>query len=74
MLVTDAIAAMGLQPGIHHLGKVSVELDEHHRANVLGDKSTLAGRYAIPSRTLTPSAAPMDACVRRFRDISRDCV
>ena len=43
MLVTDAIAAMGLSAGTHHLGKVIVRLDEGHRATVAGTE-TLAGR------------------------------
>ena len=43
VLVTDAIAAMGLSAGTHHLGKVSVHLDEGHRCTVSGT-DTLAGR------------------------------
>lgn len=61
VLVTDAIAAMGLGAGTHHLGRVVVQLDEGHRATVSGT-NTLAG-----------SAAPMDACVRRFAEIAGVC-
>jgi hypothetical protein len=46
VLVTDAIAAMGLEAGTHRLGGVSVHLDEQHRATVSGT-DTLAGRCAF---------------------------
>ncbi len=43
VLVTDAISAMGLGPGIHSLGKMSVEVTADARATLVG-KDTLAGR------------------------------
>eukprot|EP00911_Craspedida_sp_UC1_P000168 UC1_evm4s131 len=53
-LVTDAMAAMGLAPGEHRLGKMTVTLDDHCRATLSGT-DILAG-----------SAASMDTCVRNF--------
>lgn len=42
MLVTDAIAAMGLGEGLHQLGTMKVEVKQ--RAARLPGKDTLAGR------------------------------
>lgn len=54
ILVTDATAAMGLEPGQHMLGDSKVVLSADCRMTVLGT-DTLAG-----------SAASMDVCVRNF--------
>ena len=42
MLITDAIAALGLPPGLHKLGPMKVEID-HEKATLQGT-NTLAGR------------------------------
>lgn len=42
MLITDAIAALGLPPGLHKLGPMQVEID-HEKATLQGT-NTLAGR------------------------------
>ncbi|XP_077475954.1 N-acetylglucosamine-6-phosphate deacetylase isoform X2 [Stigmatopora argus] len=54
VLVTDAIAAMGLPPGRHTLGQQEVE--------ICGLQVFVAG-----TRTLSGSVASMDMCVRHFR-------
>lgn len=54
VLVTDAISAMGLEEGLHHIGKFAVEV-RNSRAYVAG------------TTTLCGSIAPMDACVRFFQ-------
>ncbi|XP_061701216.1 N-acetylglucosamine-6-phosphate deacetylase isoform X2 [Syngnathoides biaculeatus] len=54
VLVTDAIAAMGLPPGRHTLGQQDVE--------ICGPHAYLAG-----TQTLSGSIAAMDACVRHFK-------
>ena len=54
ILVTDATAGVGLEPGIHHLGDMMVELTKDHKMTLVGT-DTLAG-----------SAASMDTCVRNF--------
>jgi len=43
ILVTDAISAMGLQPGVRKLGEQTINIDKH--AAYLVGTSTLAGRY-----------------------------
>ena len=43
VLVTDAIAAMGLPPGRHYLGTMEVNI-EKNRATLVGT-NTLAGRF-----------------------------
>lgn len=43
VLVTDAIAALGLSPGLHKLGPMQVEIN-HEKATLKGT-NTLAGRY-----------------------------
>nr|XP_013795380.1 PREDICTED: putative N-acetylglucosamine-6-phosphate deacetylase isoform X2 [Apteryx mantelli mantelli] len=53
VLVTDAIAGMGLAPGRHTLGQQVVEID--------GLNTYIAG-----TKTLSGSVATMDACVRHF--------
>jgi N-acetylglucosamine-6-phosphate deacetylase len=54
ILVTDATAAMGLEPGLHKLGDMTVELADNFRLT-LKDSDTLAG-----------SAVTMDATIRNF--------
>uniref|UniRef100_A0A1B6M6N7 N-acetylglucosamine-6-phosphate deacetylase n=1 Tax=Graphocephala atropunctata TaxID=36148 RepID=A0A1B6M6N7_9HEMI len=54
VLVTDAISALGLPEGTHHLGELSVEVKE--------GKAFIAG-----TSTLCGSIASMDQCVRFFR-------
>lgn len=53
VLVTDAISALGLPEGTHHLGELSVEVKE--------GKAFIAG-----TSTLCGSIASMDQCVRFF--------
>ena len=44
-MVTDAIAALGLPPGIHKLGTMDVQISEKD-ARILGTE-TLAGRFVL---------------------------
>ncbi|XP_075156354.1 N-acetylglucosamine-6-phosphate deacetylase [Haematobia irritans] len=53
-LVTDAISALGLEEGIHHIGQLKLEVKE--------SKAFVAG-----TDTLCGSIASMDECVRIFR-------
>ncbi|XP_050824325.1 N-acetylglucosamine-6-phosphate deacetylase isoform X1 [Gopherus flavomarginatus] len=53
VLVTDAIAGMGLAPGKHTLGQQVIEVD--------GLNTYIAG-----TKTLSGSVATMDSCVRHF--------
>lgn len=53
-LVTDAISALGLEEGIHHIGQFKLEVKD--------SKAFVAG-----TDTLCGSIAPMDECVRIFR-------
>ncbi|XP_038006864.1 N-acetylglucosamine-6-phosphate deacetylase [Motacilla alba alba] len=55
VLVTDAIAGMGLAPGRHTLGQQVVEID--------GLNTYIAG-----TKTLSGSVATMDTCVRHFQE------
>lgn len=57
VLVTDAIAALGLPPGLHKLGPMQVEINH--------EKATLKG-----TNTLAGSIASMDVCIQRFRKMS----
>ncbi|GAB0093426.1 N-acetylglucosamine-6-phosphate deacetylase [Sergentomyia squamirostris] len=57
ILVTDAISAMGLSEGTHHIGQMDVD--------VSGGRAYVAG-----TKTLCGSIAPMDECVRIFRKAS----
>lgn len=57
VLVTDAIAALGLSPGLHKLGPMQVEINH--------EKATLKG-----TNTLAGSIASMDVCIQRFRKMS----
>uniref|UniRef100_A0A8C2WFC9 N-acetylglucosamine-6-phosphate deacetylase n=1 Tax=Cyclopterus lumpus TaxID=8103 RepID=A0A8C2WFC9_CYCLU len=54
VLVTDAIAAMGLPPGRHTLGQQVIEIQGLHA-------------YVAGTKTLSGSIAPMDMCVRHFK-------
>ncbi|KAH3843348.1 N-acetylglucosamine-6-phosphate deacetylase-like [Dreissena polymorpha] len=53
ILITDAISAMGLPTGKHHLGNQSIEIQ--------GKRATIAG-----TNTLCGSIAKMDYCVRNL--------
>lgn len=57
VLVTDAIAALGLPPGLHKLGPMQVEINQ--------EKATLLG-----TNTLAGSIASMDVCIQRFKKMS----
>lgn len=57
VLVTDAIAAMGLPPGRHTLGQQVIEIDGLHA-------------YVAGTKTLSGSIATMDMCVRHFKQAS----
>ncbi|XP_061567537.1 N-acetylglucosamine-6-phosphate deacetylase-like [Cololabis saira] len=57
VLVTDAIAAMGLPPGRHTLGQQVIEIQGFHA-------------YVAGTKTLSGSIATMDMCVRHFRHAS----
>lgn len=61
VLVSDAMAAMGLPSGRHSLGTIDVTISKERRATV-SDSETLAG-----------SAASLDECVRRFADLVGPC-
>ncbi|XP_049600515.1 N-acetylglucosamine-6-phosphate deacetylase [Syngnathus scovelli] len=61
VLVTDAIAAMGLPPGRHTLGQQDVEICGLHV-------------YVAGTQTLSGSIATMDMCVRHFRQATGCCV
>ncbi|TMW53975.1 hypothetical protein DOY81_000907 [Sarcophaga bullata] len=54
ILVTDAISALGLEEGIHHIGQLKLEVKE--------SKAFIAG-----TDTLCGSIAPLDECVRIFK-------
>ena len=54
VLVTDAISALGLEEGLHHIGQMSLE--------VRNGKAFVAG-----TTTLCGSIAPLDECVRIFK-------
>lgn len=53
ILVTDAISALGLEDGIHHIGQLPLEVKQ--------GRAFIAG-----TDTLCGSIAPMDECVRIF--------
>ncbi|XP_005191549.1 N-acetylglucosamine-6-phosphate deacetylase [Musca domestica] len=53
-LVTDAISALGLEEGIHHIGQFKLEV-----------KDSMA--FVAGTNTLCGSIAPLDECVRIFR-------
>ncbi|CAB1424393.1 unnamed protein product [Pleuronectes platessa] len=57
VLVTDAIAAMGLPPGSHTLGQQVIEIQGLHA-------------YVAGTKTLSGSIATMDMCVRHFKQAS----
>ena len=57
VLVTDAMSALGLQPGRYPLGYQDVDVRE--------DCAVLAG-----TTTLCGSIATMDKCVRHFKEAS----
>lgn len=55
VLVTDAISAMGLQEGVHHIGQMNIE--------VRGGKAFVAG-----TTTLCGSIANMNNCIQIFKE------
>ncbi|XP_069381655.1 N-acetylglucosamine-6-phosphate deacetylase isoform X2 [Paralichthys olivaceus] len=57
VLVTDAIAAMGLPPGRYKLGHQDIEIQGLHA-------------YVADTKTLSGSIASMDMCVRHFKQAS----
>ncbi|XP_068605512.1 N-acetylglucosamine-6-phosphate deacetylase [Brachionichthys hirsutus] len=57
VLVTDAIAAMGLPPGRHTLGQQVIEIQGLHA-------------YVAGTTTLCGSIATMDMCLRHFKQVS----
>lgn len=59
ILVTDAIAALGFEEGIHHIGQLDLQVTD--------GKAFIAG-----TNTLCGSITPMDECIRIFRK-STDC-
>ncbi|XP_020802147.1 N-acetylglucosamine-6-phosphate deacetylase [Drosophila serrata] len=59
ILVTDAISALGLEEGVHHIGQLPLEVKQ--------GKAFIAG-----TETLCGSIAPMDECVRIFKKAT-DC-
>ncbi|XP_015498352.2 N-acetylglucosamine-6-phosphate deacetylase isoform X2 [Parus major] len=59
VLVTDAMAGMGLAPGRHTLGQQVVEID--------GLNTYIAG-----TKTLSGSVATMDTCVRHFQEATAE--
>jgi N-acetylglucosamine-6-phosphate deacetylase len=54
VLVTDAISALGLQEGTHHIGQMDVEVKDN-RAYVAG------------TTTLCGSIATMSECIQHFK-------
>jgi N-acetylglucosamine-6-phosphate deacetylase len=58
ILVTDAISAMGLEEGTHHIGQMAIEIRQK-RAYVAG------------TTTLCGSITPMDECVRFFKTATK---
>lgn len=59
VLVSDAISALGLAEGLHHIGQLEIE--------VCGGRAYVAG-----TKTLCGSIAALDECVRVFRQ-STNC-
>nr|XP_044250507.1 N-acetylglucosamine-6-phosphate deacetylase [Drosophila takahashii] len=59
ILVTDAISALGLEEGVHHIGQLPLQVKQ--------GKAFIAG-----TETLCGSIAPMDECVRIFQKAT-DC-
>ncbi|XP_064548735.1 N-acetylglucosamine-6-phosphate deacetylase [Drosophila montana] len=59
ILVTDAISALGLEDGVHHIGQLPLEVKQ--------GRAFIAG-----TDTLCGSIAPMDECVRIFQRAT-DC-
>lgn len=54
ILVTDAISAMGLEDGNHHIGQLQIKISK--------GRACIAG-----TGTLCGSIAPMDECIRIFK-------
>ncbi|KJE93396.1 n-acetylglucosamine-6-phosphate deacetylase [Capsaspora owczarzaki ATCC 30864] len=61
VLVTDAIAAMGLPPGEYHLGAMRVQ--------IANNKATVHG-----TDTLAGSIATMDQCVKLFKQFAESTI
>lgn len=62
VLVTDAMSAMGLPNGTYQLGDVTVDV----AADVSASKAVVHG-----TNTLAGAVAPMDVCVRNFREFTQ---
>ncbi len=62
--MTDAISAMGLPPGQHHLGNMAVTISEQHRVTLTGT-DTLAGRCAAVLFGCLYSRIDVRFCVQR---------
>jgi len=60
ILVTDAISALGLEEGVHHIGQLPLQVKQ--------GKAFIAG-----TETLCGSIAPMDECVRIFQKATGEC-
>lgn len=58
VLVTDAISPMGLEEGVHRIGKMTVEIRNHQA-------------YVHGTNTLCGSITPMDACIRFFEKATK---
>jgi N-acetylglucosamine-6-phosphate deacetylase len=59
VLVTDAVAAMGLPDGRHSLG-------EHVTVHKAGNRATVVGADGSPTDTLAGAVVPLDACLRNY--------
>lgn len=74
--MTDSIAAMGVDPGLHKIGDVEVHVRPDRRAVIAGT-DIVAGRCGWPSPKgsscslfLIVSTTPLDQCVRNFRQFT----
>lgn len=61
ILVTDAISAMGLLDGVHHIGDKTIEIRNNQA-------------YIANSNTLCGSIATMNMCVKYFMEAAGDLI
>lgn len=61
VIVTDAISAMGLEEGFHHIGQFDMEVRNH--------KAYIAG-----TETLCGSIASMDECIKILKKSTSKCL